>query len=387
MRRRPDQAAGNQSRHDDTQRRQQADDNAVAFQIAEIDRQRPGKQQERQDAVQQDAGEIDLRDKGAGPAQIDDAEPVKADPRQRQQQGKGHQPHRSRQAEIAQIGVSAGRREAEQQGEGLKSRHAKTGRLVAKRFKEVYRIAGRAETLKNCPMPRSVLPVTAVLAALLLTACAPPMAADTAESPSSYLTPAILPPTLLPPPPAEGSAGWQANMDAVVAVQAQRTDGDVAALIDEQHLRLALMTDVLTADPRPESAPAVATLLQRVLATTGAVAEADKQFWHTRRPYLADPRVHLLVDPIDASPGYPSGHTTTARVLAEVLGLLYPNQLANLRARAQIIAWHRIMAGVHEPADIEGGQLLAMQIVGALLNDAAFQRDLAAAQAAIAANP
>lgn len=87
-----------------------------------------------------------------------------------------------------------------------------------------------------------------------------------------------------------------------------------------------------------------------------------------------------MVDRIDASPAYPSGHTSSSRVAAEVLGLLFPDRLAALRAKADSIAAHRIQAGVHYPVDIESGRLLAMLVLGALLKSDAFQSDLAAAR-------
>lgn len=195
-----------------------------------------------------------------------------------------------------------------------------------------------------------------------------------------YLASADLPPQLLPPPPAEGSAGWKKNIRGVIAAQKHLGSGDLAAMRDEQHLRLDLMTVVIGPDFTPEKFPRAYALLDRVFEDGENISGADKQFWHTRRPYLTDRHVKLLVDRIDQSPAYPSGHATGSRMLAEVLGLLYPDRLADLRARADDIAYHRIEAGVHYPNDIEAGRLLAMLIVGALMKSETFQADLAAAR-------
>jgi acid phosphatase (class A) len=200
------------------------------------------------------------------------------------------------------------------------------------------------------------------------------------DSAPSYIEPPSLPPELLPPPPAEGSKAWRAQIAGVLQAQKHLSAADIAAMRDEQHLRLELMTSVLGANFTRENLPKTFAMLDRVLASAGQVTEADKKFWHTRRPYLTDKRVTLYIDPIDSSPAYPSGHTSEARVLAEILGMLRPAHLADLRARADAIAARRIEAGVHYPGDVEGGRALAMLVVGALLENDDFQDDLAAAR-------
>jgi acid phosphatase (class A) len=208
--------------------------------------------------------------------------------------------------------------------------------------------------------------------------CAAPIPLFAAEA--HYVASAELPPQLLPPPPSEGSAGWKKNIEGVLAAQKHVGKGDLAAMRDEQHVRLGLMTDVVGPDFTREKFPRAYLLLDRVFEDSENIAHADKQFWHTRRPYLTDKHVRLLIDRIDQSPAYPSGHTSFSRVVAEVLGLLYPDRLADLRARADAIAYHRIEAGVHYPGDVEGGRLLAMLVVGALMKNDDFQSDLAAAR-------
>ena len=121
-------------------------------------------------------------------------------------------------------------------------------------------------------------------------------------------------------------------------------------------------------------------MLDRVLASAEGVSEADKQFWHTRRPYVADDHVHLYINHIDQSPSYPSGHTSSSRVLAEVLGMLLPEKRAELRAHADMIAAHRVEAGAHYPKDLEGGRTVAMLVIGALTGNEDFQNDFATAR-------
>jgi acid phosphatase (class A) len=222
----------------------------------------------------------------------------------------------------------------------------------------------------------------AFLVSSVLGAPAPVWAFDSATP--SYIETQSLPPQLLPPPPAEGSKAWKMQVEAVIAAQRAVSPADLKAMKDEQHPRIEQMTSAIGPSFTRERLPKTFALLDLVARGTGEVVDADKQFWHTRRPYLTDSRVKLLVDPIDSSPAYPSGHTAESRVLAEVLGMLVPDKLAALRARADAIARHRVEAGVHYPVDLEGGRMLAMLVVGSLAANDDFQDDVAVARKEIA---
>ena len=207
------------------------------------------------------------------------------------------------------------------------------------------------------------------------------------DTTSAYILPQSLPPELLPPPPAEKSEAWQKQIAAVLQAQKQVSPDDITAIKDEQHVRLEMMTAPLGATFTRERLPQTFHLLDRVMASTEGVSEADKQFWHTRRPYLTDDHVHLYINRIDNSPSYPSGHTSTSRVLAEVLGMLLPEKRAELRAHAAAIAAHRVEAGAHYPNDLEGGRTVAMLVVGALTTNEDFQDDLKAAKEELGNKP
>jgi acid phosphatase (class A) len=219
-----------------------------------------------------------------------------------------------------------------------------------------------------------------LLIVFLLCVVAVPQASWGEDAKRDYPQVEFLSPELLPPPPEEGSAEWKAQIKAVIRAQKLLPPAEIAAIRDEQNFRVEHLTSVLDSSFNREHLPKTFALLDRVGATTHYVVEADKKFWGTRRPYLADPHVKLYVDPLDKSPAYPSGHTTGARVLAEVLGMIVPEKLPVLRLRAETIARHRVEAGVHYPVDLEGGRLLAMSIVGALLADADFRGDVNAAR-------
>jgi hypothetical protein len=204
--------------------------------------------------------------------------------------------------------------------------------------------------------------------------------AETAAPAPTYIAPATLPPELLPPPPPEGSPEWQEELATIVADQGHAPDlNEMAAMRAEQHVKVELLTDGLGPHFTRRDLPKTFALLDHVLTDATLVTAAAKKYWNTRRPYVADPHVKLLIDPPEDPLSYPSGHACVSRVLAEVLGLLVPQKRDDLRARAEEIAERRVEEGVHFSFDLEGGRLLAMLITGALMRSDAFRQDLAAA--------
>jgi len=227
-----------------------------------------------------------------------------------------------------------------------------------------------------------------LLAIMMVALIVTPAAAQVTENshtPRPYLDVQMVPPDLLPAPPQEGTKAYRWQIESVITAQQQITAEDKEAMLDEQHLRLELLIDVLAEHITRETHPKIFHLLDRVWMDTRGITDQAKQYWHTRRPYLVDTRVKLGVEPLDESPAYPSGHTCGSMVAAEVLGLLFPKQRAVLYAKVESIARNRILAGVHYPNDLDGGRILATQIMVALMQNDEFLADLKDARAELAA--
>jgi undecaprenyl-diphosphatase len=59
-----------------------------------------------------------------------------------------------------------------------------------------------------------------------------------------------------------------------------------------------------------------------------------------------------------SSHSFPSGHSTTAFAAATVLALYVPRFRVPLFVLAALIAWSRVVVGVHYPLDVLGGAVL-----------------------------
>lgn len=115
---------------------------------------------------------------------------------------------------------------------------------------------------------------------------------------------------------------------------------------------------------RLDQAPRTGELLEVAFECLGLVLMALKNAVGARRPFQAS----TLVAPVIATPGHgalPSGHAAMAALSAELLHLLlYRNDkeaTGRLDRLARRIAYNRVVAGVHFPADSQAGYLLGLQ--------------------------
>ncbi|MDX2073164.1 MAG: phosphatase PAP2 family protein [Alphaproteobacteria bacterium] len=206
-------------------------------------------------------------------------------------------------------------------------------------------------------------------------------------APAAHATPYFsadtVPPTLIDPPFAADSAGQKADIDAIIQAQAKANPAEVASAREERNMRPELVTLAVNSALTREAYPALYHLLDRVSDTSYVTTQAAKNYWNTKRPYLMDTRVKALIEAHD-NPAYPSGHTSGSYSWAHVLAMLLPEKREAFMARAEEIAQHRVLVGMHYHYDLKGGRELALLMVGALTQNAEFQKDLAAAKVELA---
>ncbi len=202
-----------------------------------------------------------------------------------------------------------------------------------------------------------------------------------------YLTPASVAYKQLPKPPKVKAKSWKSDIGKIIQIQKYAAPHEIAAARYEHRLRPDILTDVLGPNFSRVKLPKTFVLLDNVTSDSKAVTKQAKDHWHLPRPYVADKRVKLLVPALHPKNfAYPSGHTSTSLVLANLLGSLVPEAHFVLQHQAGRIANRRVLAGVHTPHDLTGGRVLGALIWQKLQAQSAFQDDLAAARAEIAAS-
>lgn len=203
------------------------------------------------------------------------------------------------------------------------------------------------------------------------------LAAHTAYA-APYFNAATIAPTLIDPPPAVQSPEWQHDVEHIIELQRAPNAKDLEQAKAERNMKPEMVAEDTDAALTRASRPKLYALLDRVSDTSYQVNNQAKNFWNTKRPYLMDQRIKPLIEPHD-NPAYPSGHTSGSYVWAYVLAMVIPAERDRFLGRAESIAQHRVLVGMHYPHDLKGGRALALLIVGALTQNAEFRSDLQAA--------
>jgi acid phosphatase (class A) len=179
----------------------------------------------------------------------------------------------------------------------------------------------------------------------------------------------------LAPPPAPGSDGAKADLAVVLWLQRTRDADDVARARREVGLGLEAFAPALGPGFTPAAHARTVALLARAHAfATPAIRGAKARFGRVR-PYDADPRVAPAVERED-TPSYPSSHATRGVLIARVLAELAPPRREALLELGRRVGYDRVLAGVHYPSDVVGGQELGAALADALLADASFAAEL-----------
>jgi acid phosphatase (class A) len=185
----------------------------------------------------------------------------------------------------------------------------------------------------------------------------------------------------IPAPPEKGSRAYDAEIVQIIALQATLTPAQLQAITHQDEIRPQVMIEPVLGTRYDEAQyPAFYTLLRHAASDAWRIRDETADYWKSPRPWYADPRVALHVEPI-YSYGYPSGHTTTFGVWAYVLADLFPQHAQAFFDHAWGVADNRIKGGAHFPHDIQGGKQLAAAIYARMQLTPEFRKEFAAAQA------
>ncbi|AWF60383.1 PAP2 superfamily protein [Pseudomonas aeruginosa] len=135
--------------------------------------------------------------------------------------------------------------------------------------------------------------------------------------------------------------------------------------------------DLLGASFDKERLPLTRSFFNRAQENLVEVLMPAKKHFARPRPYEVTPKVKPVLPPPEGE-SYPSGHTMDSYFKASLLSMLVPEHHDAFFARAEEHAQSRVLAGVHFPSDLEGGQTAAAALVASLLADPAVGADFAA---------
>lgn len=180
---------------------------------------------------------------------------------------------------------------------------------------------------------------------------------------------------VIPAAPEDGSLATAADLETVYQVQKRRTPEMIALAgyfaEDTVFQYDAVIGPWFTADNLPRTA---AFFLQ-IDSDRYAISSKGKQVWRRPRPPLLDARIKPCVS-LPKSGSYPSGHSTQAFLWAGLLAEIFPEHRMALRERAELVAWSRVIGGVHYPTDITAGRMLGDRLAGEFLKRPAVRQAL-----------
>lgn len=176
-------------------------------------------------------------------------------------------------------------------------------------------------------------------------------------------------------PFAEDSQEIKQEIEDIIFLQKNPDKKELKKAKKEGHLKIKHLTLNVKESLTKKSYPALHHLLKRSLKTADQIADLSKHHWKQKRPYIVDSRIKSLIKKPSASPAYPSGHTTESYVLAHILSSLMPKDSDKFYSRAEEIAQHRVLVGMHFQRDLNGGRELARMIFKELSKDKEFKKD------------
>ena len=165
------------------------------------------------------------------------------------------------------------------------------------------------------------------------------LAAGPEGKPAPLLGAADLDPALvLPPPPAAGSEQARAEFAELHAIEGTRSASEEAdARLDGDTKNATIFAEVLGPRFDLSTLPATSALLALVRTSEKAAADRGKDEFRRQRPYAVDTTLKSCKRNDDLLSSYPSGHTSMAFSMGEVLARLIPEKAAPLSPARRVM--------------------------------------------------
>jgi acid phosphatase (class A) len=161
--------------------------------------------------------------------------------------------------------------------------------------------------------------------------------------------------------PSKGSVEEKADFDKMLELQKSRTvaDCELAASEVKPNIR-TLFTQhngPISADEMEQAFPKI----EKVYQAVQAASRYAKGLYRRPRPFVNNTAIKPCIA-LESSYAYPSGHTAISRAVARALSVLFPERAELLIKRADEVAFHRVLGGVHHPSDIVAGKKLGDEV-------------------------
>jgi len=173
------------------------------------------------------------------------------------------------------------------------------------------------------------------------------------------------------PAPAADSEVWKNDTAVMLDWQGKRTDADCERANNTFIVTFPYFWGENSPFPQPLPAK-VQNFFDRLDSDIGNVARVMKNRCQRPRPKVYNP----CPGPSSRGYSYPSGHAAMSRVFAYVLTDIVPERKAGFFAKADQIAFDRVIIGVHYPSDIAAGKVLGEIFHDELLKSYVYLNDL-----------
>jgi acid phosphatase (class A) len=184
-------------------------------------------------------------------------------------------------------------------------------------------------------------------------------------------------------PPANDSNKTKAEIAELHRIQEIRSVPQILhAQKDDMEEDIFIFEDVLGEKFDREKLPMTALLSDHVHNDESFIVNPAKAFFRRPRPYHFDETIRPVCTVTNnrMDYAYPSGHGTTGYLEGLVLTLIIPEKRDAILARADDYAHSRVVCGVHYRSDVEASKYVAYAMMGIMMNNLQFKRELAAAK-------
>ncbi len=176
-------------------------------------------------------------------------------------------------------------------------------------------------------------------------------------------------------PPQKGSDQQKADEEELLKLQESRSQADCDQAKFEVLVSLQNFFGVPNGPVPEPTVKKLAPFFEQLRNDGDYFIQRLKIDYPRQRPFLYLSSLNPCV-PKEVTGAYPSGHAVLSKLFALVLADIFPKQKEVLETRAQAIADHRILSGMHHRSDVDAGRRLATLVYEELRKSPKYQVDL-----------